>query len=250
MKPMLSCGVVVLGALMALGCATTQPKEKNVVSSKSTPTGFLSKTMTVDGNARKYVVYVPADYDPGKKWPMIMFLHGMGERGQDGLLQSEVGIGRAIRRQASLYPCIVVMPQCPGDKTWLDALNHVDVAMEQTLKEYAIDTSRLYLTGLSMGGYGSWTYGAMHNDLFAAIVPICGGGKTTDAPALAKVPIWAFHGGADSVVKPLASQSMVQAVKEAGGNIQYTEYPGVDHNSWDQTYVDSEMVKWMLSQKK
>jgi predicted peptidase len=247
---MLSCGVVVLGVLMALGCATTQSKEKNVVSSKSTPTGFLSKTMTVDGTARKYVVYVPADYDPGKKWPMVMFLHGMGERGQDGLLQSEVGIGRAIRRQASLYPCIVVMPQCPGDKTWLDALNHVDVAMDQTLKEYSIDKSRLYLTGLSMGGYGSWTYGAMHNDVFAAIVPICGGGKTTDAPALAKVPIWAFHGGADSVVKPLASQSMVQAVKEAGGNIQYTEYPGVDHNSWDQTYVDSEMVKWMLSQKK
>ncbi|MBX7255405.1 MAG: dienelactone hydrolase family protein [Candidatus Hydrogenedentes bacterium] len=250
MKPLVSCGVVVLGALMALGCATTQSKERCNVSSKMTPTGFLNKTMTVDGNTRNYVVYVPSDYDPGKKWPMVVFLHGMGERGRDGLLQTEVGIGSAIRRQASLYPCIVVMPQCPGDTVWLNAFQHIDVAMEQTLKEYSIDSSRIYLTGLSMGGYGSWAYGALHNDVFAAIIPICGGGKVSDAPALAKVPIWAFHGGADSVVKPLASQSMVQAVKEAGGNIQYTEYPGVDHNSWDQTYRDLDVVKWLLSQKK
>lgn len=250
MRPVVSLGIVVMGAVLALGCATTQSKERRIVSGRATPTGFLNKAMEVDGAARRYVVYVPADYDPGTKWPMIVFLHGMGERGRDGLLQTEVGIGHAIRRQASLYPCIVVMPQCPGDTTWQNALNHVDIAMEQTLKEYSVDRSRIYLTGLSMGGYGSWAYGAMRNDVFAAIVPICGGGKTTDAPALAKVPIWAFHGGADSVVKPIASQSMVQAVKEAGGAIQYTEYPGVDHNSWDKTYLDSDVVKWLLSQKK
>ncbi len=248
------CRMATIGGLLAIillmaGCVSVH-KEVSTVPAKGISTGFLNKTMSVDGHERKYVVYVPSDYDPAKRYPLIVFLHGMGERGDDGLLQSEVGIGRAIRLKADLYPCIVVMPQCPKDKLWVTATKHIETAMQRTESEYRIDKKRVYLTGLSMGGFGSWFYGAQHPDQFAAVMPICGGGKTSDAAQLAKLPIWAFHGGADHTVNPKASKEMVEAVKQAGGNIQYTEYPGVDHNSWDQTYTDARVVEWLFSQKR
>ena len=214
------------------------------------PTGFLDKTMTVNGAERKYCVYVPQGYDASRKWPMVVFLHGLGERGDDGLLQTAVGIGNAIRRNSERFPCIVVMPQCPGDRWWDKAFDHIDAAMDAAMDEFSIDKSRVYLTGLSMGGYGTWGYGALHADRFAALMPVCGGGKTADAAALAKVPIWAFHGEVDSVVKVDESRSMVKAIQDAGGVVKYTEYPGVDHNSWDNAYGDAEAIAWLLSQRK
>ncbi len=214
------------------------------------PTGFLNKCMTVDGVERTYVVYVPRDYDAGRSWPLVVFLHGMGERGDDGLLATAVGIGNAIRFHQDRFPCVVVMPQCPADKTWVAAFPHIDEALQLTREEYSIDPDRITLTGLSMGGYGTWAYGARHNEVFAALMPICGGGKAADAPDLSKLPIWAFHGGSDSVVSPEESRKMVKAVQEAGGDVRYTEYPGVDHNSWDNAYGDPEAIAWLLGQKR
>ncbi len=235
---------VFMAAACLAGCATTSVRG---TAKTAQPTGFLNKTMNVDGVERRYVVYVPREYDPGRKWPLIVFLHGMGERGDDGLIPSEVGIGTAIRRHVDRFPCIVVMPQCPGDRDWTEAFDHIDTVIAETLQAYSIDRSRIMLTGLSMGGFGTWDYGAQHAEFFAALMPICGGGNVADAPALATVPIWAFHGGSDSVVSPKESQTMVEAVKKAGGDIRFTEYPGVDHNSWDRAYGDAEATKWLLS---
>lgn len=231
------------------GCVTKEPTTATSARTAAA-TGFINKTMTVAGKQLAYCTYIPREYDASRKWPLIVFLHGRGERGSDGLLQTDVGIGHAIRENSDRFPCVVVMPQCPGDSGWNERGDIIDEAIARSLAEFNIDKRRIYLTGLSMGGYGTWDYGAKHPELFAALIPICGGGKTTDAPALAKVPIRVFHGGADNIVKPAASRAMVEAVKKAGGNIEYTEYPGVNHNSWDKTYGDPEVIKWLLAQKR
>jgi predicted peptidase len=206
--------------------------------------------MDVNGAKRAYVVYVPRDYTPHKAWPLIMFLHGMGERGSDGLQQTQVSIATAIRWHADRFPCLVVMPQCPGDVHWDKAADDIDTALANTRSEYNVDPDRIYLTGLSMGGFATWSYGAHRLDVYAALMPICGGGDPNDAPRLAKAPIWAFHGADDKTVPPQRSREMVEAVKKAGGKINYTEYPGVPHNSWDKTYDDPEAIKWLLCQRK
>lgn len=229
------------------GCVTIQEER---ITNMGPPTGFINKTMTVGGKQLAYNVYVPRQYDPSRKWPLIVFLHGRGERGSDGLLQTDVGIGRAIRKNPERFPCLVAMPQCPADSGWNARHDIIDETIARGFAEYSIDKSRVCLTGLSMGGYGTWSYGAAHPELFAALLPICGGGMTTDAPALAKVPIRVFHGGSDSIVNPTASRAMVDAVKKAGGDIEYTEYPEVDHNSWDKTYGDETVIEWILERKR
>ena len=138
------------------------------------------------------------------------------------------------------------MPQCPKDIWWDAAEDHIDTATAAVLDEYTIDPDRVYLTGLSMGGYGTWQYGAKHIDTFAALIPICGGGKRSDAPALATKPIWAFHGADDTTVPPGMSRQMVDLVKKAGGTIKYTEYPKAGHNSWDAAYNDPKAIRWLL----
>lgn len=233
------------------------------------PTGFLNKT-TGEGDAtRKYVVYVPPSYTPAQSWPMVVFLHGAGERGDDGLVQAQTGIGNAIRKNPERFPAIVVMPQCPAGHFWDAAIPAIEWAMEQTLAEYNVDPKRISLTGLSMGGYMTWLWGAQKTDTFAAFLPICGGGDLDDirkligakatnldfgpaearAKALATRPVWVFHGKKDSAVPVARSREMVALVKAAGGNVQYTEYPELDHNSWDATYQDAKVIAWLLSQR-
>lgn len=214
------------------------------------PTGFINKSMDVRGTNRLYAVYVPREYDPSKKWPLIVFLHGAGERGDDGLLQTEVGLPNAIRRYADWFPAVVVIPQCPEGSWWDKAIEDIERSYELTREQYNIDSERIYLTGLSMGGYATWMYGAQHSDRWAAMLPICGGGNVEDAPALAKVPIWAYHGADDTTVKPEESRKMVEAVKRAGGTIQYTELEKTDHNSWDPAYRNKKVIRWLFKQKK
>jgi predicted peptidase len=219
-------------------------------------TGFLSFKTTVDGETRQSVVFVPDGYSPDRKWPLIVFLHGMGERGNDGWKQTEVGIGRAIRLHPERFPALVVMPQCSPSTVWSSMENkegapswkHIDAAIDHVRKRYSVDEDRKTLTGLSMGGYGTFRYGAMRADEFAAFLPICGGGNPEDAKALARRPLWAFHGLADTVVKPEKSREMVEAIRAAGGVAKLTEYEGVGHNSWDKAYGDSAAIEWLLSQ--
>jgi predicted peptidase len=256
--PIIAAGAVASIALA--GCATpgsdratTKPRvERSTIMRMSSdgPTGFLDKTMTVNGAARRYAVYVPYDYDPAQTWPLIVFLHGKGERGDDGLKQTAIGLGQAIRLNPERFPCLVVMPQCPDTGWWDAARDDVLLSVNRTREEYTIDPDRIYLTGLSMGGYATWIFGAAVPDTFAALMPICGGGQPEDAAKLAATPVWAFHGAADETVKPDESRRMVEAVKKAGGKVQYTEYKGVGHNSWDNAYGDPKAIKWLLSQRK
>lgn len=246
----LVCLLAVVCVIAAVGgCATSRVKGTSM-RTEGIATGFINKTMQVNGVTRAYVVYVPPNYTPDKAWPLIVFLHGMGERGSDGLQQTQVSIATAIRWHVDRFPCLVVMPQCPGDVLWDKAVDDIDAALANTRQEYNADPNRIYLTGLSMGGFATWSYGAHRLDVYAALMPICGGGDPNDAPLLAKVPIWAFHGADDKTVPTDRSRVMVDAVKRAGGKIKYTEYKGVEHNSWDKTYDDPDAIKWLLSQRK
>ena len=247
--------LLLMAALLGQGCVSMNPEEVN-------PTGFIRKTMNVDGETRAYVVFVPDNYCPSQEWPLVVFLHGAGERGDEGWTQTEVGIGTAVRWHPDRFPCVILMPQCPRNIGWAarpargerearkGVANHIDLAIKKTLAQYNIDKDRITLTGLSMGGYGTWSYGAQNADTFAALMPICGGGDVKNAEKLATVPIWAFHGDADDVVPVDRSREMVKAVKDAGGDIKYTEYPGVDHGSWEPAYEDPESIAWLLKQKR
>ena len=222
-------------------------------------TGFLYKTLTIDKETYAYSVYVPPDYTPEKAWPVILFLHGSGERGDDGLLQTEVGLGRAIRRNYRTIPAIVVMPQCRPQTAWVGPMAQMALrCLEATSREYRCDPDRLYLTGLSLGGNGAWLLAAQYPDSFAAVVPICGFAELREstglveklAPRLKNMPIWCFHGDADGNVPVEKSREMVAAIRKVGGTIEYTEYAGGTHNVWDRTYGDYKLWKWLFAQKR
>lgn len=229
-------------------------------------TGFLDRVVTINAVAYKYQVFVPDNWSPKQKWPVILFLHGAGERSDDGMVQTEVGIGTAIRRNRERFPTIVVMPQCRKGIWWNDPLM-ADVAMAAlaaATNEFHGDSSRTYLTGLSMGGYGTWYLAGKYAGKFAAIVPICGGILEPDASRShspddladyaeaskkigSKTPVWIFHGGADPVVPVEESRRMNDAMKAQGGEVHYTEYPGVGHDSWVKAYAEPELMTWLLS---
>jgi predicted peptidase len=232
-------------------------------------TGFLNRAVTVDGAEYRYVVYVPRDYDAGARWPVILFLHGSGEAGADGLLQTEVGLPRAIRRHPERFPGIVVMPQAARGAWWSDvAMEKLALAaLDASIKEFRGDPERLYLTGLSLGGYGTWSIAASHPGKFAALAPVCGGivrpgpakpptetaSSSPYAEAAKKigsdVPVWIFHGDADESVPVAESRKMSEAMKSIGSNARYTEYPGVPHNSWDLAYNNPEFPAWLFAQR-
>jgi predicted peptidase len=241
---------------------------------RKTETGFLDRKVTVAGETYRYQVFVPANFDGLKKWPVILFLHGYGERGDDGLLQTDVGIGHAIRSHKASLPFIVVMPQCRSleHTNWTDAAMQTQAlaALDASIQEFHGDSTRVYLAGLSMGGYGTWDLAAKYPHRFAAYVPICGGirgparmpalhvalvddPKVSDPYAetairIGKTPVWIFHGADDPAVPVEESRKMASALKAAGGNVKYTEYPGVGHISWDNAYAEPGLFDWLLAQ--
>lgn len=231
--------------MLCLTVATAQPGER-------VETGFLNRTLVHGSVVMPYVVYVPRDYTPTQKYPVILFLHGAGERGSDGIRQTQVGIGAAIRTYPERFPCLVVMPQCPADRWWRgEELEAAYQCLQQTLREFSCDPQRVYLTGLSMGGFGSWELAAKYPDAFAAVIPICGRGNPADAEKLKNLPIWVFHGEADTLVPPTFSREMVEALQKAGSTrVKYTELPGIGHNSWDPAYSSAEVIRWLLEQRK
>lgn len=241
------------------------------VSGQRVETGFINRTVTVAGQSYHYQVYVPADYTTKASWPVILFLHGSGERGTDGLLQTTVGLGPAIRREPKRFPALVVFPQVPPDSQWVGAPAEMALAaLARTMGEFHVDPDRVYLTGLSMGGHGSWYLAYRHPELFAAVVPICGwvvdvpdfrgsvpvvpAGSGAAIPALARrlarMPIWIFHGEMDAVVPAGGSREPAAALKAVSADVRYTEYLGLDHNSWDATYASDEFVRWLFAQRR
>ena len=210
---------------------------------------FINRTSNVCGAPRTHVVFEPQGHDPGRPWPLILYLHSSGERGDD-LRQTHAGLGLALRRYPERFPCLVVLPQCPEEQWWTDEPAHLEVPFHAALERYRVDPRRIYLSGISMGGYGTWIYGAAHSETFAALLPICGGGNPEDYRALCQLPIWAFHGSHDDAVPPEESRQMWDMLREAGGNIRYTEYPDLGHECWDRTYADPRVIRWLLTQEK
>lgn len=209
---------------------------------------FQLRHVEYHGERYPYVVYAPADAEG--PLPAILFLHGAGERGSDGWKQTTVGIGAEIRAKPSSYPAIVVMPQVPHGRNWSGAM--VDVALlalEKAEQEFPVDSRRLYLTGISMGGNGAWNVANRAPRKFAAIAPLCGYGNPRDmAPEWNELPIWIFHGAEDKVVPPEHSREMYHALRERGARfVRYTEFSGMGHEIWDKVYADSEFQRWLFS---
>ncbi|MFO0901893.1 MAG: prolyl oligopeptidase family serine peptidase [Pirellulales bacterium] len=229
---------------------------------------FEARTYTdAQGDKLLYRLLTPKNYDPNKKYPLVVFLHGAGERGNDNFAQLKHGMADFASDAArEKHPAFVMAPQCPTNEKWVDVdwsspksdmperpaspMRLTLAAIEQLQKEYSIDADRLYLTGLSMGGYGTWDALQRHPRMFAAAIPICGGGDPKHASKFVHVPLWAFHGDKDTAVKPERSREMIAALKAAGGSPQYTEYKDVGHDSWTATYKNSEVIDWLFAQKR
>ena len=231
----------------------------NAHAQTSNPITSATLNWNVNRNGElKYLLDLPPGYDAAtdKKWPLMLFLHGAGERGND-VQRVTVHGPLSLVKQGTNFPFIIVAPQCPSGQIWeseplLQLLDTIE-------KKYTVDTRRIYLTGLSMGGYGTWKLGLTHPDKFAAIAPICGGcnmievilGPRDKADAFKSLPIWAFHGAKDEVVPLSESQRVVDGLKKGGvKEVKFTVYPEAKHDSWREAYKTPELYEWMLSKSR
>ena len=235
-------------------------------------TGFLDRTIRIGAHDYPYVVYVPRDFDRARKWPVILFLHGAGERGSDGLRPTQIGLSAAIRSDSSRVPAIVVFPQVPSDERWIgEPADAAMAALDAATKEFHGDRNRTYLTGLSMGGYGTIHLALAHPERFAALVVVCGGllphATTVSvqrsplipadagpyafvARALRDKPVWLFHGAADQTIPVDESRHIYAELQSAGAkDAHYNEYPGVGHNAWDKAYFEPSMWQWLFGHR-
>lgn len=243
------------------------PTFSDSVHARKVQTGFLDREVVVNGRAFRYQVYVPRTYTEAKRWPVILFLHGVGECGDDGLRPTVVGLGDAIRRAPARFPAIVVFPQAPRGAAWTGAPAEAAMAaLDRTLEEYAADPDRVYLTGLSMGGDGTWHLACRHPDRFAAVVPVCGRvgrdlcpstAATADddvfsalARRLRGVSIWILHGETDTAALVEESRRAATALEAAGAPVRYTELLGIEHNAWDPTYSSPAFLTWLFAQRR
>lgn len=196
-------------------------------------------------NGLKYLLYLPSGYtkDKEKEWPLILFLHGAGEKGYDLNIVRRHGPPKIAENNKD-FPFIVVAPQCPPGMYWsAETLKNL---LEEVMGEFKADKNRLYLTGISMGGFGTWEMAITYPDLFSAILPICGGGNPTLVHRIKSLPTWCFHGALDDIVPLSESEEMVEALRKVGGNVKFTVYPEADHDSWTQTYNNYEVFQWFL----
>lgn len=213
-----------------------------------------------------YRLLIPENYQPGKKYPLVLFLHGAGERGNNN--QAQLVHGAPLFQTPQVrkdFPCFVIAPQCPEGKKWVeidwaadsgvqpaqpsDPMQLVVELLLHLPQEFSIDAQRVYVTGLSMGGFGTWDLITRYPNRFAAAAPICGGGDANVAAKAVKTPIWAFHSSDDPVVKVIRSRAMIDALRQAGGKPRYTEYEGLGHFSWGKAYSEPELLTWMFSQR-
>ena len=230
-------------------------------------TGLLFREVRAGAKTYRYEVFVPPTWTKQQRWPVILFLHGAGHRGEYSTPPVALLAPRFTTYQKQTA-AIVVFPRCRTDGWWSDpAMEAMALeALEQTVREFNGDRTRLYLTGLSMGGYGAWYLASRHAGKFAAIVPVCGGIRTPATIAIPAVsmapdpyadvarkigrtPVWIFHGSADETISVEESRRMFKALKAAGGNVRYTEYAGVSHNSWDRAYAEPDFFNWLLSHR-
>jgi predicted peptidase len=237
--------LLVLAVVVLLcGCA-----DDKVVSEPGLQAMSFNKSIKKDISLN-YWLYLPAEYGKAEKeWPLMLFLHGAGERGDDLDKVNVHGVAK-LAAEGKELPFIVISPQCPSDGWWPNIADELVEFIDDIIDNYDVDESRLYVTGLSMGGYGTWSLIEKYPDKFAAAAPVCGGGDDAIAfHRLKKLPIWVFHGAKDNVVPVEKSQKMVDAIKRAGNkNIKFTIYPEAGHDSWTETYNNPELYEWFLEQ--
>ncbi|MFT4114966.1 alpha/beta hydrolase-fold protein [Silvibacterium sp.] len=230
-------------------------------------TGFLNRTVAVNGSVYHYQVYLPEGWNEHGSWPVILFLHGSGERGSEGMDETQIGLPQAIRIHPDRWPFLVVMPQVPfGHHRWTDPdmMQMALTALDQDTKEFHGDPDRTYLTGLSLGGYGVYELARYHPRRFAALVPVSGGIFWSYKPdrwkeaatlpgeyarAIGHTPVWIFHGSDDNVVPVKEAQLMYEALKLSNGNVRFWQYAGWRHNVWDKAYNLPELPKWLLAHR-
>ncbi len=241
----------VFAALFLIGCAQMEKDEmasdliERAGQHDQTFEKAVTKTLSCD-----YLLFLPESYgEEDKSWPLMLFLHGAGERGTNLELVKKHGPPKIAEGKKD-FPFIVVSPQCPTEQWWDENLDVLINLLDDIVAKYDVDDERIYLTGLSMGGYGTWALASRHPDRFAAIVPICGGGTLPMAYGLAGIPIWAFHGAKDQVVPVIESEQMVDLINRRGGNAKLTIYPEAGHDSWTETYDNQELYDWLLKHRR
>ncbi len=266
MKRVLSAVLTALLAGMLAACAAPQAAAPAAASTPTaSPVGPVAYPEVSAGTATgqhphtsqagdlNFLLYLPADYakDTQKKWPLILFLHGSGEKGTDVQMLTAQPLPETLAQQTD-FPFIVVSPQLrPEHETWSGMIEPLNKLLDEVEQALRVDRQRVYLTGLSLGGAGAWELALHDPSRFAALVPIAGfyRGDPNDICTLKDIPTWVFHGAQDTVVPPAASQGMVDALKACGGNPRFTLYPDADHiGSWRKAYAEPDLYAWMLSQ--
>lgn len=239
------------------------------ISTLAQPAKYFEKKQYVGGKTAvlPYRLLSPQGAGQGELYPLIIFLHGAGERGSDNKAQLlHVVTDFAQPENLEKHPCFVIAPQCPEGKRWVEVswkndrhtmpekpsapMQMLIELMNEFIASHPVDTNRIYVTGLSMGGFGTWDLISRFPHKFAAAVPICGGGDTKQAPHIKHIPLWAFHGSADKVVSVHRTRAMIEALRKAGGSPKYTEYKGVGHLSWNKAYDEPDLMNWIFSQAK
>ena len=191
-----------------------------------------------------YLLYTP---DTTTDVPVVLFLHGSGERGSDLIHVGDEGLPEILANLPEA--AIVIAPQCPENSRWTECLEALETVLDEVTARYTADRKRVYLTGLSLGGQGAWYLAVRHPERFAALVPVCGRSNPAEAQQLVNLPTWVFHGADDEVVPPEESEKIVQALREAGGKAKLTVYPNVGHNSWARAYAEDDLYAWMFAQR-
>lgn len=236
---------------------------------------FLERRVTIEGRTYRYRVWLPPHYTKLRRWPVILFLHGSGERGDDNLRQLTIGLPALLARDPARYRAVVVVPQCALGHEWYGEMEtQALAALDASIKEFRGDKRRVYLTGISMGGAGVW-FLARHRSRWAAVVPVCGEVvRQADDPfpialppdlaqllhtpnpygalaaAIGPTPVWIFHGADDNVISPDQSRRMYAALIAHHGDVRYTEYDGVGHDVWDRAYGEPALPKWLFAQRR
>ena len=278
MKLLLPAAAYLLGSTLAVSAQTTRPAAADSmpdlpagaeVVELDEPTDFEQPPLVENPTMRQtderldaevtvrvqldYVLALPEGYadDPGRRWPVLVFLHGSGERGDD-LRQVKAWGPPRMAAEGRSIPAIVVSPQCPADSSWGRQVAALSALLDRVEAEHRVDPNRIYLTGLSMGGYGIFEWAAQEPDRFAALVPICGGASGTQAWTLAGTPTWIFHGTADEAVPVGESIRLYETMREAGAGdaVKLTLYDGIGHNSWEPAYADDRLWQWLLEQER
>lgn len=211
---------------------------------------FWRHTANVEGTNRCYMVYVPEGYNNNQSWPLIVFLHGLAESGNDPSRLADIGLGPAIRKAPNNFPCLVAMPQLPFGTDWEKGPEHITEVLADMRSRYNVDPDRIYLTGISVGGDNTWRYAANNPGVFAALLPVAAIPDVNLAEKLTDLPIWALNGGLDVIGLPFITQAMVDRINAAGGQARFTPVGLIGHEAWIEIYDDPEVIAWLLSQRR